>query len=415
MKRPRVPVFLTRSLLALLFLGGSLWALHRWRHSSTGPDLPTAPARQGDFLVLVRCRGELTARRSVQLSAPLDVPDLQIVFLAPPGSAVKEGQVVIRFDPSKSQQDLKEKTAALAQAQATLDQAVAQARIAADQDQLDLSTAVYAREKAQLEASKQAIVSAMEGQKSAIDLGLAAEKVNLQQATGALHQTSGEAKVASLKRLRDAAQAEVDLIHYRLSLMDLKSPLNGVINYQANTTQGWMNTQPFKVGDHAVGGTVLAQIPDLSTLEMESKVEEVDRGHIAVGNSVHVHVDAFPERTVNARLANISLLTEQSFNEWPPTRSFRAYAALEHPDPAMRPGMNAGADVIEARLPNAISIPVKALFTLKGQPAVYVKQNGQYVAQQVKVRARNPDEVAVEGLAPGTPVALTEPPREGKS
>ena len=400
---------LFRSVLVLLLIAGSVWGVRQWRRSATPLDLPTAAARQGDFLVLVRSRGELTARRSVQLSAPLDVPDLQIVFLAPPGSAVKEGQVVIRFDPSKSQQDLKEKKAALEQAQATLDQAAAQARITADQDQLDLSTATYAREKAQLEASKQAIVSSMEGQKSAIDLGLAGEKVKLQQATQSLHQKSDEAKVASLKRLRDAAQAEVKLIQFRLTLMDMKSPLNGVINYQANRAQNWMNAQPFKVGDHAVGGTVLAEIPDLTTLEMESKVEEVDRGRIAPGDAVRVHVDAFPERVVSAKLASISLLTEQSFNEWPPTRSFRAYAALEHPDPAMRPGMNAGADVIEEKLANAISIPAKALFTVRGKPAVYIQKDGQYVAQEVKVRARNPDEVAIEGIPAGTAVALAEP------
>ena len=29
--------------------------------------LPVAPARKGDFLVIVRCRGELRARRSVQI------------------------------------------------------------------------------------------------------------------------------------------------------------------------------------------------------------------------------------------------------------------------------------------------------------------------------------------------------------
>ncbi len=400
---------LFRSVLVLILIAGSVWGVRQWRRSATPLDLPTAAARQGDFLVLVRSRGELTARRSVQLSAPLDVPDLQIVFLAPPGSAVKEGQVVIRFDPSKSQQDLKEKKAALEQAQATLDQAVAQARITGDQDQLDLSTASYAREKAQLEASKQAIVSSMEGQKSAIDLGLAGEKVKLQQATQSLHQKSDEAKVASLKRLRDAAQAEVKLIQFRLTLMDMKSPLNGVITYQANRAQNWMNAQPFKVGDHAVGGTVLAEIPDLSTLEMESKVEEVDRGRIAPGDAVRVHVDAFPERVVSAKLASISLLTEQSFNEWPPTRSFRAYAALEHPDPAMRPGMNAGADVIEEKLANAISIPAKALFTVRGKPAVYIQKDGQYVAQEVTVRARNPDEMAIEGIAAGTAVALAEP------
>lgn len=412
MKKRRAAILTLRSVIILLILAGSVWGLRQWRRSGAIADLPVAAARKGDFLVMVRCRGELVARRSVQLTAPLDVPDLQIVYLAPPGSFVKEGQVVIRFDPSKSRQDLKEKSAALEQAQATLDQAGAQARITADQDRLDLATATYDREKARLEASKKTIVSAMDGEKSAIDLGIAEEKVKVQQATIGLHQKSDEAKVASLKRLRDAAQAEVDLIRERLRLMELKTPLNGVVNYLSNRTQGWMNTQPFKVGDHAVGGTVIAEIPDLNTLEMESKVDEVDRGRINVGDAVLVHVDAFPERVISAKLVSISPLTEQSFNEWPPTQSFRAYALLERPNPAMRPGMNAGADIVQTRLNNAISIPSKALFTLDGKPAVYIKTEGSYASRQVEVQARNPDEVAVKGLSAGTMVALSEPPRK---
>ncbi len=411
MKRRAARIVL-RLAAVLLVVAGSLWAIKRWRHNSTPLDLPTAVVKKGEFLVTVRTRGELVAARSVQLSAPVDVPDLQIVYLAPPGSAVKTGQVVIRFDPSKPTQDLKEKKVALEQAQATLDQAVAQARITADQDRLDLSTAQYAEEKARLEASKQAIVSAMEGQKSAIDLDLAIEKVKLQQATTGLHAKSDEAKIASLARLRDAARAEVDLIEERLALMDLKSPLDGVINYASNRAQGWMNAQPFKVGDHAVGGTVLAEIPDLKTLQMESKIEESDRGHIAVGDASLVHVDAYPEKVVAGKITSISLLTEESFNEWPPDRTFRAFASLKNPDPSMRPGMNAGADLVERRLENVTSIPAKALFTSKGKPTVYLKQSQQFVAQQVKVLARNPDEVAISGMAPGSVVALLEPPVE---
>jgi hypothetical protein len=115
---------------------------------------------------------------------------------------------------------------------------------------------------------------------------------------------------------------------------------------------------------------------------------------------------------MRAKVTSISPLTEQSFNEWPPTRSFRAYALIDRPDKRMRPGMNAGADIIETKLANAISIPAKALFTLRGKPAVYVKREGKYVPTEVRVRARNPDEVAVDGIAAGTLVTLAEPAQE---
>lgn len=403
-----------RALVFLLLIVGSGYAFHQYRQKKSVVDLPMATAHKGDFLVLVRCRGELIARHSEQLAAPLDVSDLQIVWEAPAGGEVKKGQVVLRFDPARTQQDLKEKETSLQQAQSTLDQAVAQSRIADDQDRLDLATAKYNVEKARLEASKQKIVSALQGEESAIDLTLAEEKLKVQQTAAVTHAKSSEQKIASLERARDTAKFQAELTAKQLTLMDLKSPLDGVINYMPNYAQGWMNAQPFKVGDHAVPGGVIAEIPDLSTLAMESKVEEVDRGRIVVGDSVLVHVDAFPEKVVQAKLAGITPLTEQSFNEWPPTRSFRAYAALDKPDPRMRPGMNAGSDIVQSRIPNAVSIPAKALFTVNGKPAVYMKVNGQYVSRPVTIKAKNPDEVAVEGIEPGTMVTLAEPPRETK-
>jgi HlyD family secretion protein len=401
-----------RAAVLLLVLVGSGFA---WREMHRGRDvaeLPTAAVRKGDFLVLVRCRGELSARRSEQVIAPLDVPDLQIVWMAPEGSAVKEGQTIIKFDPSKTQQELKEKEVAVQQAQATLEQAIAQAQIQVEQDKVDLGSANYQTEKARLEASKRTIVSAIQGQESEIDLGLAEEKLKVQQASINFHGKIAEARAASLVRLRDEAKAQVELTQRRLALMEMKSPLDGVVNYLLNYSQGWNNAAPFKVGDHATPGGAVAEIPDLTTLEMESKVDETDRGRIAINDTVLVHVDALPELTMTAKLVSITPLTEQSFNEWPPTRSFRAFAQIEHPDPRMRPGMNAGADVVESKIANATSIPAKGLFTVDGKPAVYVKKNGAWISLPVRIAGRNPDEVAIEGIDAGVQVALSEPPKE---
>lgn len=413
MKRTRTRAMI-RVALFLLVVAGSALAFREFRRTRAAADLPVATAKRGEFLVLVRCRGELVAKVSEELTAPLDVQDLQIVWAVPGGTQVRKGAPVIRFDPTRVEQDLKEKTAALQQAQSTLDQAVAQARITEDQDKLDLSTAQYNVEKAKIEASKQAIMSKIQGEESGIDLSLAQEKLKVQQAAMVTHRKASDQKIGALERARDTAKRQFDLTQYQLSVMELTSPLDGVVNYLPNYSQGWQNAQPFKVGDHAVPGGVLAEVPDLSTLGMESKVDEVDRGRIAVGSSVLVHVDAFPEVTVAAKITSITPLTEESFNEWPPTRSFRAYAKLDSPDPRMRPGMNSGADLIETRLPNTVSIPAKALFSVGGKPIVYVKANGRYVAMEVRVKAKNPDEVAIEGIDGGTVVTLTEPPQESK-
>ncbi len=411
MRRRRTQRWLT-VLLATAVAAG-LFAWFKMRKVEAASDLPAAKARKGEFLVIVRCRGDLSAARSVQIIAPLRVPDLQIVWVAPASSAVAVGETVLRFDPSAAKQAINEHTASMRQAQANLDQALAQSRITAEQDKLDSAKAQYDLEKAQLEASKQTIVSEIQGEESKIDARVAEEKLRAQKALVDMHKKSDEAKIASLTRLRDQEQTELEIARDQVARMEVKSPGSGVINYLSNTSQGWMNAQPFKVGDHAFPGAVIAEVPDLSTIRLEAKIEEVDRGKLTVGFDGLVRIDALPEKTWTAKLAGVSPLTEQAF-EWPPSRSFKAYIALDHPTSQLRPGMNASADIILSRIPDAISIPAKGLFTDKGKPIVYLQTKNGYEPRAVSIEARNPDDVAVRGIEAGSMIALVEPERKGE-
>src|SRR5262245_29048724 len=206
-----------------------------WRVSSTraARAMATSPVRKGELLVLVRCRGELKARKTLQISAP-HVPDLRIVWLAPAGTMVKEGEPVIRFDPSSARQQVQENEAALQQAEATMLQAQAEARLMTEQDMRDQADAEYDVERAKLEASKAEIVSRLQGEESRLDLGLAEEKLSVKRAKLEFNQASNAAKVASLTRLRDKAKADVDLWKRRLERMELKAPTAGMLNFLPN-------------------------------------------------------------------------------------------------------------------------------------------------------------------------------------
>jgi multidrug efflux pump subunit AcrA (membrane-fusion protein) len=223
-----------------------------------------------------------------------------------------------------------------------------------------------------------------------------------------LHEASSQSKIASLTRARDEAQSQVEITEYRLSQMELEAPLSGVIVFLENRSQGWLNAQPFKVGDQVWPGGTIAEIPDLATLEMEGKLEEIDRGKIEVDDEVRVRIDALPELSESAVLQAISPLTQQGF-EWPPTRTFRGYAPLANPDPRLRPGMNGAMDVVIDRIPDAVIVPAQAVFTRGGKPVVYVAASGAYRPVEIEVIGRNPDEFAVSGLEAGSTIALVEP------
>ena len=51
--------YILRVVVFLLILAGSAFALRQFRRTRAAADLPVATAKRGEFLVLVRCRGEL--------------------------------------------------------------------------------------------------------------------------------------------------------------------------------------------------------------------------------------------------------------------------------------------------------------------------------------------------------------------
>jgi len=393
------------ALIALLAAGALAWS--RFQRTDAARELPVATARKGEFVVIVRSRGDVKAARSVPIYAPI-VPNLTIAWMAPEGEEVKEGSPIVRFDSSSAQQQLAQKDAALKQAQAALDQAVAQARINAEHDRSDLQDAKYGVEKAGLNTANSEFVGRIRAEQARIDVSVAEQKLRVQEANLALNAASDRSKVASLTRQRVMAQADIDLTKGRIAQMELRAPLTGFVVFALNGNQGPLSEKPFKVGDNVYSGMNLAEMPDMTSLMMDAKVEEIDRGRIAPGNAVRVRIDALPELSIDAMLSTISPLTEIG-NEWPPVRSFRAYAALGTGDARVRPGMNGNMDIVVKRIPDAISIPAKAIFTREGHPVVYVADHGRYTAVGVQVLARNPDEVAVSGIQAGAIVTLADP------
>ena len=399
-------------LFILLLVAGAGFGVYRFRTGQTGPVLPTAPVRKGEFLVLVRCRGALRAAKSVGIYTPV-VPNLRIGWLAVAGEEVKEGDVIVKFDSSTAQQQVMQKEAQLRQAEATLDQAVGQGKITGQQDQTELGEAKFAVERAQVQASLAAIESRIKGAQSRVDLGIAEQKLKAQEATVALHEASTRSRIASLTRQRDQVKADVEITKARIAQMELKAPSTGLLTFNLNYS-GVMSSseaRPFKVGDNAGSGMVLGQIPDLNTLEMDVKLEEADRGRVSPRQDVIVRVDAFPELTIPARISQVSALAELSM-EYPYNRSFRAVAAISKPDKRLRPDMNGGMDIIISRIPNALSVPAKALFRRAGKPIVYLAENGRYRAVDVEMLARNPDEIAISGVPEGSTVALVDAGKE---
>jgi hypothetical protein len=65
------------AIVVVVVVGAIAEGVSRMRKVQAAVNPPTARARKGEFAVIVVCRGELTVKRSVQLVAPVNVPDLK--------------------------------------------------------------------------------------------------------------------------------------------------------------------------------------------------------------------------------------------------------------------------------------------------------------------------------------------------
>src|SRR3989442_13157529 len=163
--------------IGIAVLVGVTWAgANRFRQAQAALELPVATARKGEFVAIMRCRGDIKAGRSVPIYAPV-VPNLTIAWMAPAGEEVPKGNPLIRFDSSSAQQQLIQKEAALKQAQATLDQAMGQAQITAEHDQSDLIDAKYNVEKAGLQTLGSEFIGRIQSEQAKVDLSVAEQKL----------------------------------------------------------------------------------------------------------------------------------------------------------------------------------------------------------------------------------------------
>ena len=378
--------------------------------ASTG--IPIAEVRRGEFVDYLSIRGEIKARQSSTLTAPSAAGDLQILKLAHTGQQVKAGDVVVQFDPTTLQRTLEQKRTDLASAEAQIRQQEATEHMTEEQNLTDSLTAKYNVESARLDASKAEILSEIDGEKNKLALASSQEKLREAQTKLDSGKLGSAADIAQQKKKRDKALFDVRLAEHQIASLTLRSPGDGVVtllpNFRAVMFGG--NAPDFREGDHAWPGAAVAEIPDLSSIIFEARIEESDRGKLKSNLNSTVHVDAVPDSDFAARVDEISTMAKLDFSGWPPIKNFLLDLKIDRTDPRIKPGMKANARIAVNSVPNSILVPTQAVFQDNGANVVYVSSGNKFVERTVQVGRRSGDTAQIiEGIKPGERVALKNP------
>jgi multidrug resistance efflux pump len=201
-------------------IGGAGWFV--WGPSaSADTGVETATVVRGEFIDVLAIRGDVRARRTMPIAAPRSAGDLQIVFLAPSGAAVKAGDVVIRFDSSAAERRLAEMRSALREAEAEIQRAQADNTISAQAARGDETKRRYDVERARLDASTSEVVSRLEAEKATISLAAAEQRARESTMKVTANVATAQASMGALERRREKALADVRLEEARLAALTL--------------------------------------------------------------------------------------------------------------------------------------------------------------------------------------------------
>jgi multidrug resistance efflux pump len=177
--------------------------------------------------------------------------------------------------------------------------------------------------------------------------------------------------------------------------LTLRAPVDGLLLHGSHPWEG----RKWQLGDTLFPGMVAAEVPDLSVMEVEALLSDVDDGEIRAGLEARVWLDAFPERPFEGVVREVSEVAEAR-TQGAARRFFLTQIALNATDPAvMRPGMSAKVEVLRRRYDDVLLAPREAL-DLGSDPPL--------------LRLRDADPVAVQ-IAACDPVdcALASGPPEG--
>ena len=139
-----------------------------------------------------------------------------------------------------------------------------------------------------------------------------------------------------------------------ISMQNLQDTMN---NYTITAPiSGTIIEKDAKVGDAVKAGDTLCIVYDLSYLEMNINVDELQISSISVGQQVQITADAVPDKTYVGTVTRVSMKGTANGG----TTTYPVSIRIDDTD-GLRPGMNANAEIVVAEANNALVVPNAAV------------------------------------------------------
>ena len=398
-RRIAIPVSLF-SILVLIVLGSGTFR-------ASDRELGIAEVKPGPFEVWTVYDGSLESRVQQDIMSFMG-GSAAIMELAPEGSAVREGDVLVRFDSSQAERDVLRLERDYAAAKAEFE-SLSKAKLPLELRDLEVrlgdARANYSSEEQYLtdcrQLQKEDLISEQEVKQQ--ELKVQAAKAAMDGLEFQLDLTRKYLHPSALEKAQSAmasAEQELNLAKEQLKNCAVRAPADGMVVYRPVHVGGEYRTA--RVGDTLYRNLPFMALPDMSKPVVQCNVPESELSLVRVGSEVQVVPVAYSDLKLAGKVVSVGSMAQSVAGrpEW--QRYFRVTIGLADSDTRLRAGMSVRAYILSYANSNSLAVPRTAVQWDNETATCEVVRGGRKDRRELQLGMANEQFFEVlKGLEPG--------------
>lgn len=429
----------------IVVLGGAVYA---WRLFNGDNVVEVAPqmavVKKEMFVHEILERGNVESSENVNVLCDVESNSgVTILWVIPEGSEVKKGDPILEFDASTFTESVNKQQIAVYTSEAKVFQSEvdhknavleleeyekgtfeelkktaenkilsAKEKMRTSEDKLRFNATLFSRgyiTESVVEAEE------FEYEQAKNNLGLAEmEYKNLEDYTRVKMINSLNAKIKAtetkLATDKESHRLEVErLEHQKKQLEKCKvvAPEDGQVVYTPPPRWG-SESDIIREGKKVYERQEILKLPNPAKMQVKGLVNEASIRLVRVGHPASIELEAFPNQTLSGVVKTVNDYPEPT--HWGATSMAREYQTLVtilDPPPGIKPGLTAKVKIVVNVIPEALQLPIQAVFEHGGKTYCVTYKNGIWDKVEVKTGATNENFVVIEsGLSEGDEVVL---------
>lgn len=383
--------------VVLLFTGGDNSKIHTVKKEDFKAEVISKGEVHGSKATMITIPSELLYRR-------LHIWQFKIEDLVPEGTMLKKGDFVARLSSNELGQRMQNNMQELRKYQADFNNAKLDSSIQLTKQREAIQNFDYDLNYKKIELEQSKYESPAFQRKTLVAYNKLIRTFEKMKRDYLRKQIQLKIRTGRLEnRLKECQELQKRIMAAQRACT-VKATENGMAIYP----RSW-GEQKIKVGDNVNRwNNNIMSLPDLSELNSEVFIKEIDIAKVNKGDSVLVKVDALPDEEYKGVVYSIANMGQQQGNSG--EKVFKVLVRLNQADDALKPNMSTMNHILYEKSEAALTVPREAIFKTENKYYVFLKHSGNVVKRYVEIKAENSTSVWIaQGIDEGDKVLLYQP------